>query len=245
MDEVLAVGDAAFQQKCLDKMHDIRQQGRTIFFVSHNMPADHAPVQPRRAAAAGRSSPRATRAAVVNKYLSSSWNVGAERAWANDGSAGRRASCACAACACATRRAKDGGGRGHTPPFGIEITYDVLASGHALDARRRAVQRRGHAALQRARHGREWRRVARPAGTYTSTAWIPGNYSPKAASWRTSPSCRTPRQRPARDARKVVAFQVIDSQQSDTARGDYIGPMPGRRPPAARAGRRALRQNER
>ena len=39
MDEVLAVGDAAFQQKCLDKMHAIRQQGRTIFFVSHNMPA--------------------------------------------------------------------------------------------------------------------------------------------------------------------------------------------------------------
>src|SRR5437588_10777640 len=39
MDEVLAVGDAAFQQKCLDKMHEIRQQGRTIFFVSHNMPA--------------------------------------------------------------------------------------------------------------------------------------------------------------------------------------------------------------
>ena len=39
MDEVLAVGDAAFQQKCLDKMHDIRQQGRTILFVSHDMAA--------------------------------------------------------------------------------------------------------------------------------------------------------------------------------------------------------------
>ncbi|HYP02596.1 MAG TPA: ABC transporter ATP-binding protein, partial [Pyrinomonadaceae bacterium] len=39
MDEVLAVGDAAFQQKCLDKMHAIRQHGRTIFFVSHSMPA--------------------------------------------------------------------------------------------------------------------------------------------------------------------------------------------------------------
>src|SRR5206468_10815514 len=39
LDEVLAVGDAAFQQKCLDKMHEIRQQGRTIFFVSHSMPA--------------------------------------------------------------------------------------------------------------------------------------------------------------------------------------------------------------
>jgi lipopolysaccharide transport system ATP-binding protein len=40
VDEVLAVGDAAFQKKCLGKMQDIStQDGRTILFVSHNMPA--------------------------------------------------------------------------------------------------------------------------------------------------------------------------------------------------------------
>jgi lipopolysaccharide transport system ATP-binding protein len=39
VDEVLAVGDAAFQSKCLGKMSDVSQQGRTIIFVSHNMPA--------------------------------------------------------------------------------------------------------------------------------------------------------------------------------------------------------------
>jgi len=39
MDEVLAVGDAAFQQKCLEKMSEIRSQGRTILFVSHDMAA--------------------------------------------------------------------------------------------------------------------------------------------------------------------------------------------------------------
>lgn len=39
VDEVLAVGDANFQKKCLNKMQDVGQQGRTIFFVSHNMPA--------------------------------------------------------------------------------------------------------------------------------------------------------------------------------------------------------------
>ena len=38
MDEVLAVGDMAFQKKCLDKMNDVsRQDGRTILYVSHNM----------------------------------------------------------------------------------------------------------------------------------------------------------------------------------------------------------------
>jgi lipopolysaccharide transport system ATP-binding protein len=37
VDEVLAVGDAAFQKKCLGKMGDVSRQGRTVLFVSHNM----------------------------------------------------------------------------------------------------------------------------------------------------------------------------------------------------------------
>lgn len=39
IDEVLAVGDAEFQEKCLGKMKDIAGQGRTVLFVSHNMAA--------------------------------------------------------------------------------------------------------------------------------------------------------------------------------------------------------------
>jgi lipopolysaccharide transport system ATP-binding protein len=39
VDEVLAVGDAQFQDKCLGKMKDVAAQGRTVLFVSHNMQA--------------------------------------------------------------------------------------------------------------------------------------------------------------------------------------------------------------
>src|SRR5205823_509251 len=39
VDEVLAVGDARFQKKCLSRMEDVASQGRTVLFVSHNMPA--------------------------------------------------------------------------------------------------------------------------------------------------------------------------------------------------------------
>jgi lipopolysaccharide transport system ATP-binding protein len=39
VDEVLAVGDFAFQKKCLGKMHDVAKAGRTVLFVSHNMSA--------------------------------------------------------------------------------------------------------------------------------------------------------------------------------------------------------------
>jgi lipopolysaccharide transport system ATP-binding protein len=41
VDEVLAVGDFAFQSKCLNKMQDVSNTGRTILFVSHNMGAIH------------------------------------------------------------------------------------------------------------------------------------------------------------------------------------------------------------
>src|SRR5207302_1847126 len=39
VDEVLAVGDAEFQKKCLGKMQEVAQGGRTVLFVSHNMAA--------------------------------------------------------------------------------------------------------------------------------------------------------------------------------------------------------------
>jgi len=39
VDEVLAVGDAQFQKKCLGKMGDVAKEGRTVLFVSHNMPS--------------------------------------------------------------------------------------------------------------------------------------------------------------------------------------------------------------
>jgi lipopolysaccharide transport system ATP-binding protein len=37
LDEVLAVGDVAFQKKCLEKMKQVSREGRTIFFVSHDL----------------------------------------------------------------------------------------------------------------------------------------------------------------------------------------------------------------
>jgi ABC-type polysaccharide/polyol phosphate transport system ATPase subunit len=41
LDEVLAVGDAAFQAKCLERIAELRKQGRTIVFISHNLAAVH------------------------------------------------------------------------------------------------------------------------------------------------------------------------------------------------------------
>ena len=79
MDEVLAVGDAAFQQKCLDKMHEIRQQGRTILFVSHDMAAITRLCKRVVLLENGKITLDGEPREVVKRYLSSSWKTGALR----------------------------------------------------------------------------------------------------------------------------------------------------------------------
>ena len=69
VDEVLAVGDAEFQKKCLGKMGDAARSGRTVLFVSHNMAARREPLQPRDVAR-GRPLRRDGRAGeVTSRYL--------------------------------------------------------------------------------------------------------------------------------------------------------------------------------
>src|SRR6185436_12735271 len=75
MDEVLAVGDAAFQQKCLDKMSEIRRQGRTILFVSHDMSAVTRLCRRVVLLQSGRVVSDGDPAQIVNQYLSSSLNT--------------------------------------------------------------------------------------------------------------------------------------------------------------------------
>ena len=71
VDEVLAVGDAAFQKKCLGKMGEVAQQGRTVLFVSHNMAAVQALCGRAVLLDGGRLVDRGPTAAVVQRYLTS------------------------------------------------------------------------------------------------------------------------------------------------------------------------------
>jgi lipopolysaccharide transport system ATP-binding protein len=72
VDEVLAVGDAAFQAKCLRKMNDVATHGRTVLFVSHNMPAVKALCQTAVWLRQGTVVEQGSAEAVVSAYLQSS-----------------------------------------------------------------------------------------------------------------------------------------------------------------------------
>jgi len=71
IDEVLAVGDVAFQKKCLGKMDDVAKQGRTILFVSHNMAAVESLCTLAHRLDGGRLVQSGTTRDVVDAYLSS------------------------------------------------------------------------------------------------------------------------------------------------------------------------------
>jgi lipopolysaccharide transport system ATP-binding protein len=71
VDEVLAVGDAAFQRKCLGKMSDVATEGRTVIFVSHNMAAITRLCQSVVWLDQGRIVDAGATAEIVAKYLSS------------------------------------------------------------------------------------------------------------------------------------------------------------------------------
>lgn len=84
VDEVLAVGDAEFQRKCLGKMGEVARQGRTILFVSHNMSAILRLTEETLVLDQGRLVLRAPTPEAVDFYLASGLQPSGERTWATE-----------------------------------------------------------------------------------------------------------------------------------------------------------------
>ncbi len=84
VDEVLAVGDAEFQRKCLGKMSSVAQEGRTVLFVSHNMSAIMRLTKETIVLESGRLALRAPTSEAVDYYMSSGFSQTGERQWTAD-----------------------------------------------------------------------------------------------------------------------------------------------------------------
>lgn len=87
VDEVLAVGDAAFQKKCLGKMGDVATQGRTVLFVSHNMVAVQNLCQRVLWLQNGKIEDYGNTDQVINNYLSVARQAQTEQVWPDRSSA--------------------------------------------------------------------------------------------------------------------------------------------------------------
>jgi lipopolysaccharide transport system ATP-binding protein len=228
VDEVLAVGDAAFQRKCLNKMRDVSKTGRTVLFVSHDMSAITRICDRAIALKSGEVVLDGDAADVVRGYLHSDAGITAETDFSEDNNPPGNE-----VVTLQKVRVINGGGETAAShdirnAICIEATYEVNEDGQILipvftihNAERSTV-------FVTQDLGEEWKRVARKKGTYRSTVTIPGNYMAEGSFFATFQiASYLPSMRTHFVARDAVSFDVIDSIEGDSARGDYAGPMEG------------------
>lgn len=228
VDEVLAVGDAAFQKKSIMKMESVGKSGRTVVFVSHHMPSITRLCERALLLDHGQLLTSGPADQVVAGYLSENLGATAYQEWPD----GERAPASEDARLRSVRVIDDAGYTNYSfdirKPVGIEIVFDVLRqTSYALYPYIYFQNEEEVALLTSIDTDPEWRSRPRPPGRYTSVVWIPGNLLAE-GTVMVNVGIRT--EMPyiihffQRDA---VAFQIVESPDGDTARVDYAGKMRG------------------
>jgi lipopolysaccharide transport system ATP-binding protein len=227
VDEVLAVGDADFQKKCLGKMEGVADQGRTIFFVSHNMQAITRLCKRVLYLEDGQLRLDGSPHDVVKTYLHSGLGTMAIREWPDPVKAPRGG----VARLWAVRvRTEDGGYSDNIDirkSVGIEIEYEVLKPGCKFRGAIDLYNDEGVLLFVALEADPAWRKRIRPPGRYRSTAWIPGNYLAEGTMIANVSLDMVEPLDVQFKVRQAVAFHVVDTTDGDSARGDFAGPMPG------------------
>jgi lipopolysaccharide transport system ATP-binding protein len=241
VDEVLAVGDAEFQKKCLDKMDAVGHAGRTVLFVSHNMQAITRLCSRCVLLNEGRIKLDGPSTEVANAYMRAGITTTAAREWPDTAAApGDQV-----VRFCAVRVRSERGEVVETidirEPVGIELEYEVLLPDHVFLPHFSVRNQEGAHLFVGVDVDPTWRERGRPPGRYVSTGWIPGNLlaeglmSVQAVLMSLNP--------PVGHAivDDAVGFRVLDDLTArDTARGDYLYAMPGLMRPMLRWTTRTL-----
>jgi lipopolysaccharide transport system ATP-binding protein len=225
VDEVLAVGDAEFQRKCLGRMDAMSRDGRTVLYVSHNLESVARLCTRAVLLDRGVVATEGPVASVIESYMRAGVGLATGRSWDGDeGAPGTDV----------VRLKRIGllGESGALPgvvevkqPVGIAIEYEVLKPGYVLVPNI-------HVSFQGTRvftalDTSGAMQASRPIGTYRSVAWIPGNLLAEGmSSVDVAISSLTPNVAHCYVS-DALTFQVFDDMQGDSARGVYAEPLPG------------------
>ena len=221
IDEVLAVGDAGFQKKCMEKMKDVGQHGRTVLFVSHNMQAITRLCPRTILLNDGQVLADGPSHEMVSLYLNSEGGPRAEKIWPDLFQApGDDAIRLCALRA----RTVDGRVTGLvniSQPVIIELEYEVLQSGHEFEVYFHLINGEGIRVFVSIENDPSWRKKSRPIGRYVSKAWIPGDLLAEGM------YLINPRVLNRIVVDNVFGIQVVDPMDGVGARVDTIRDIPG------------------
>jgi lipopolysaccharide transport system ATP-binding protein len=229
VDEVLAVGDAEFQQRCLGRMEDFSGTGRTVLFVSHNMQTINQLCERTIWLDGGTIVADGDPSDVVTQYLMhSSYTSGSEISWPDDESAPGDDLARLLAARIVDENWNTVDTIDVRDPVGIEIRYRVLRKGPPVFAKIRVHDRRdaiAFNAMDIAPHAEE----SSTPGVYAATAWIPGNILNEGTTSVDIAVCtlHAPKLHQRAQQYEAISFGVVDPGDGDSARGRFTGQLSG------------------
>jgi lipopolysaccharide transport system ATP-binding protein len=112
-------------------------------------------------------------------------------------------------------------------PIAVDVIFDVIRGGTVLTPNLHVFNEQGVTVFITHDVDPTWRGRPRPAGRYISTAWIPGNFLAEGTFIIGAAVTTMAPVNIRLYERDAIAFQVIDSTDGDSARGDYAGHLPG------------------
>lgn len=226
VDEVLAVGDAEFQKKCLGKMGEVSKgEGRTVLFVSHNMDSITRLCKNAILLKNGLVQHFDQSSRVIDFYLRSDFGTTAMREWSVSDAPGNenvlllsvKAHSSLNIC----KESFD-----ITEKIGITIKYQVLKSGYKLQAAFNFFNSTGINMFDAHEIKRSLEDI-KSVGIYEATVWVPENLFSEgpiiigAAIVTQNPFTIHLHEMDA------IAFNMVDQTNNNPTRGDYTGSLPG------------------
>jgi lipopolysaccharide transport system ATP-binding protein len=229
VDEVLAVGDAEFQRRCLGRMEDLSESGRTVIFVSHQMQSVAQLCERAIWLEKGQIVSDGPSAEIVARYLQSGYGgTGSSREWPDlDGAPGDDLVRLRSVRVIQDETQADAVDVRY--PVGIEIGFTVLSQGErSIFPKIKVVDQRGDVAFNAIDTDARWHEPAAP-NDYVSTAWIPGNLLNEGLLTVQVGVCSrgTTKFHHHASSGDALSFHVQDPAEGDSARGLFVGQWKG------------------
>lgn len=224
VDEVLAVGDASFQKKCLGKMEDVAKAGRTVLFVSHNMAAVESLCQRVIWLQHGKIHKIGDAAEIVPLYLRTTLQTVTEQRWDDpDTAPGNdkiRLHRVCVRPASGVPTASIN----IRTPYVIEFEYWNMLAEARLDLSFDLYNERGVTAFIHNTHlEQQWHGRPQPRGLFRSTCLVPGDLM-NDGDYRIDLVITSEQTRAVYKHPELLTFTVLDAPEM---RSGWHGPWPG------------------
>jgi lipopolysaccharide transport system ATP-binding protein len=226
VDEVLAVGDAQFQKKCLQKMEGMRTHGRTVLFVSHQIAAVTRLCQSALWLDCGRVQEFGQSDYICSRYLANGSEAAARREWSASAPAPGN-EWVRLECVEALSGGKPASQLDIWHSLDIRVTYRVLKGGKVLIPNIHLYVEDGTLIFVSHDWHSGWRTKPKSTGHYRTTFKVPGNFFSEG---RVIVKVVITTYQPYEvhfDEPDAIAFTVIEAGEGMTSRGDYAGHIPG------------------